>query len=93
MSKPRTFQELATKVHDMQMMIANRRRKASPTFEARKDKGDFKKNPKSSKSSAKESISVTTSEPIRILEKSRIEEKQRPSTKDAGKKCLMLKEI
>jgi len=51
---------LATKAHDMEMMIANRYRKASLTFEASKDKGDFKKNSKSSKSSTKESMSVTT---------------------------------
>jgi len=42
--KPRTFQHLTTKAHDMEMTIANRRGKASPTFEARKDKGDPKKN-------------------------------------------------
>jgi len=47
---------LATKAHDMEMTIANHRGKASPTFEARKDKGDFKKNSKSSKRSTKESM-------------------------------------
>ena len=93
MSKPRTFQELATKAHDMEMTIANRREKVFPTFEARKDKGDFKKNPKSSKSSAKESMSVTTSESIRISGKSRVEEKQRPPMKKAGKKPPTLKEL
>ena len=88
-----TFQELATKVHDMEMAIANCRGKASPTFEAREDKDDFKKNSKSSNSTSKESMSVTTSDPIRISRKSKVEEKQRPSMKDAGKKRPTLKEL
>ena len=66
MSKPRTFQELVTKAHDMEMTIANRRTKASSTLEARKEKGDLKKTFKSSKSSTKESMSVSTNKPIRI---------------------------
>ena len=93
MSKPRTFQELATKVHDMGMTIANCRGKASPTFEARKEKGDLKKNVKSSKSSTKESMSVTTSKLFRISRKQGAEEKPRPSTRDAGKKRPTLKEL
>jgi len=93
MSKPRTFQELATKAHDMEMTIAHRRVKTSPTFEARKEKGDLKKTFKSSKSSMKESMSVTTGGPIRISGKQRAEEKPRPSMRDAGKKCPTLKEL
>jgi len=77
----------------MEMMIANCRGKSFHTFEARKAKGDFKKNPKSSKSFTKESMSVTTSEPIRISGKSRLEEKQRPPMKEAGKKRPTLKEL
>jgi len=74
-SKPRTFQELATKEHYMEMMITIRRGKVSSTFEARKDKGDLKKNSKSSMSSSKESMLVTTSELIWMLGKPRVEEK------------------
>ena len=85
MSKPRTFQELVTKAHDMEMTIANRRTKASSTLEARKEKGDLKKTFKSSKSSTKESMSVLTSESIRISGKQRVEERSRPSMKEAGK--------
>jgi len=77
----------------MEMTIANRRVKASPTFEARKEKGNLKKTFKSSKSSAKESMSITTSEPIRILEKQRAEEKPHPSVRGAGKKRPTLKEL
>ena len=64
MSKSRTFQELATKAHNIEMTKTNRRVKASPTFEARKEKGDLKKTFKSSKSSTKESMSVTMSKLI-----------------------------
>ena len=90
MSKPRTFQALAT---DMEMTITNRHGKASPTFEARKEKGDLKKNFKSSKGSTKESITVTMSELIRISGKQRVEEKSHPSMRDAGKKRPTLKEL
>jgi len=93
MSRPRTFQELATKKHDMEMMIANHYGKASPTFEARKDKCDLKKNSKYPNSLTKESMSVTTTELIQISEKSRAEEKQHPLMKDAGKKRPALKEF
>jgi len=93
MSKLGTFQELATKAHDMEMTIANHRTKTSSTLEARKEKGDFKKTFKSSKSSTEESMSVLTSEPIRILGKQRVEERPRPSMKEAGKKHPTLKEL
>ena len=77
----------------MEMTIANHRVKASPTFEARKQKGDLKKTFKSSKSSTEESMSVTTSEPIRNSGKQRVEQKPCPSMRDAGKKCPTLKEF
>jgi len=64
MSKPWTFQELATKAHDMEMTIASCRRKSSSSSDSRNDKGEFKKNPKSSKPSSKESMAVSTREPI-----------------------------
>jgi len=75
MSKPSTFQELATKAHDMEMTISNCRGKASSAFKTRKDKGDFKKNSKSSKSLTNESMLVSTGELIQILGKPRVEEK------------------
>jgi len=75
------------------MEMAHRCVKASPTFEARKEKGDLKKTCKSSKSSTKESMSVTTNKPIWISRKQRAEEKPRPSTRDARKKHPTLKEF
>jgi len=75
----------------MEMTRANNRRKASPAFEARKEKGDLRKKFKSSKSLTKESMLVT-GKPIRISVKQRAEEKQHPSTRDAGKKHPTLKD-
>jgi len=72
---------------------ANRHEKASLTFEARKEKSDSKKNFKASKSSMKESMSVTMSELVRISGKQRVEEKQHLSMRDAGKKCPTLMEL
>ena len=63
MSKPRTFQELATKAHDMEMTIANRRSKLSSSYEFKKDKGEIKKSSKPSKAPAKESMAL----PLRSL--------------------------
>jgi len=75
MSKPRAFQELGTKVHDMEMMIVNRHEKASPTCEARKEKGDLRKTLSPQRARLKNPWSITTSEPIQILGKQRAEDK------------------
>jgi len=77
----------------MEMTIANHRVKASPTFEARKEKGDLKKTFKSSKSSMNKSMSVTMSEPIRISGKQRVDEKPRLSMRDAGMKRPTLNDL
>ena len=71
MSKLRTFQELATKAHHMEMTRATRCGQASLTSEATKDKGGFKKSSKASKILTKESMSVSTSEQVRISRKLR----------------------
>ena len=66
MSKPRTFQELATKAHDMEMTIANHHRKSSSSYEFKKDKGETKKSSKRSKASTKETMATSIEEPVRI---------------------------
>jgi len=74
MSKPRTFQELATKAHDIEMTIASCRSKPSSLSDSRKDKGEFKKNPKSSN---KESMAASVGEPVRIFGKPKYENKKK----------------
>ena len=93
MSKPRTFQELATKAHDMEITIASRRGKSSSSSDAKKDKGEFKKNPKSTKSSNKEAMAVSTGEPVRISGKPKYKNKKGGFSKDSGKKRSTLKEL
>ena len=66
MSKPRTFQELATKAHDMEMTIANRRGRSATSYEFKKDKGETNKSTKPSKVPTKESMVTSTKEPVQI---------------------------
>jgi len=51
MSKPQNFQELATKVHDMEVMIANHCGNSVSLAESKKSKGEFKRNADFSKNS------------------------------------------
>ena len=93
MSKPRTFQELAAKAHDMEMTIANSCSKLSSLYEFKKDKGDSKKSSNLSKASTKEAITVSIEQPMRISRKSRPEVKKTPFSKETTKKHLALKEL
>jgi len=88
MSKPRTLQELATKAHDMEMTIANRRSKPSSSYEFKKDKSDPKKSSKPPKASTKETMMISTEELVRISGKSRPEGKKTSLSKEATKKPL-----
>jgi len=93
MSKPKTFRKLATKAHDMETTIASRRGKSSSSSDSRKNKGEFKKNRKSTKSSNKESMAVSTGEPVRISRKPKYENKKGGFSKDTKKKHPILKEL
>jgi len=66
MSKPWTFQELATRAHDMVVTIANRRNSSFSVAELKKDRAEFKKNVKFSKNSTKETMTISKAEPFRI---------------------------
>jgi len=66
MSKPRTFQELATKVH-VEVMIASHRGN-SYSIESKKDNVEFKKNGKSSKNETKGAMSTFTISQFRLRE-------------------------
>jgi len=93
MSKPRTFQELAAKVHDMEMTIANHRSKPSSSYEFKKDKGEIKKNLKPAKEPAKESMATSIEEPVKIAGKCRPKENKGASLRDVGRKRPTLKEL
>ena len=93
MSKPRTFQKLATKAHDMEMTIANCRSKSSSSYEIKKDKGKTKKSSKPFMASVKETMVTSTEGSVRISGKPRLEEKKGTSSRDGGKKRPTLKEL
>ncbi|KAL0378918.1 UNVERIFIED_CONTAM: hypothetical protein Sradi_3197300 [Sesamum radiatum] len=67
--KPRSFEELATRTHDMELSIANHKT-AFPIDNQRKDKKDLKRSEKFAKPSTKESMAIKTA-PIKISSNSR----------------------
>jgi len=66
MSKPRAFQELATKVHDMKIAIAKCCGKSSSSYNFKKHKRETKKSLKHSKESTKETMVTFVEEPVWI---------------------------
>jgi len=62
MSKPLTFQELATKAHDMKFTIANHRGTLFSVVESKNDKAKFKKNIVFSTSSIKKAMTISKAE-------------------------------
>jgi len=77
----------------MEMTITSHHAKSSSLPDSRKDKGEFKKNLKSSKSSNKGSMAISTGEPVRISRKPKYEDKKSEFPKDTGKKRPTLKEL
>jgi len=53
----------------MEMTIASHHDRPSSSSDSRKDKGDFKKNPRSLQSSTKEPMIILTNELVRIPKK------------------------
>ncbi|KAH7848143.1 hypothetical protein Vadar_034268 [Vaccinium darrowii] len=66
--KPKTFEELATRAHDMEISIANHGGKNPPNLEKPSDKRDVKKGDKFSKGTTKDSMMITTA-PVKITAK------------------------
>jgi len=93
MSKPRTFQELATKAHDMELTIASCYGNSFYSTESGKDKVEFEKNINFSKSTTKGAMCTFTIQPIHIMGKPKLEGKKSPSFKVATKKRPTLKEL
>ncbi|KAH7847700.1 hypothetical protein Vadar_029231 [Vaccinium darrowii] len=89
--KPKTFKELVTRAHDMEISIANGG-KNSQILEKPSDKRDVKKGDKFSKGTTKDSMMVTTA-PVKITAKDKkreVKKEFRPVEKD---KRLTLKEL
>ena len=65
-SQPRIFQELATKAHDMEIMIENHHGKSSSSHEFKKDKGETKKSSMPLKMLIKDTMTTFIKEPVHI---------------------------
>jgi len=59
MSKPQTFQELASKAHDMEVPIASRHGSSLSFADPKRDLAKVKKNVKFSKNATKETMTIT----------------------------------
>jgi len=91
MNKPKTFQEFGTKAHDMEVTIASCRANPYYSIELKSDKVEFEKNVNFSKGMTKEAMSISTSQPIRIMEKPKLGGKMSSSFKVATNKRPTLK--
>jgi len=93
MSKSRTFQELATKAHDMEVTIATRYGSSLSFAESKRDRIEVKKNVKLFKNSAKETMTITKDELVHITGKPNLEDKRSMPFKDTMRRRPPLKEL
>jgi len=77
----------------MEVKVTSRRANSFYSIESRKGKVEFKENVKFFKSMAKEAMSISTSQPIQITGKPKLEDKKSMSFKDGTKKRPTLKEL
>ena len=91
MSKSRTFQELVTKAHDMEVTIVSRCGSSLSFAELKKEQVEVKKNVKFCKNSAKETMTITEAEPAHITRKKNLEEKRSMPFKDIMRRRPTLK--
>jgi len=85
MSKAKTLLELTTKAHGMEMTIAKYYNQLFSPIKSKKDKVHFKKNFRCFHNKAKEAMSISISELLRITEEPTSKEKKGTSYKDTTK--------
>ncbi|KAK2986704.1 hypothetical protein RJ640_010929 [Escallonia rubra] len=102
-NRPASFEELATRAHDMEISIANHGGNSPALHDPRKDKREGKKVERCSRTTGKESLAVTTAH-LKVPKKDKhkeekapkhLEEKprQQPSLKELGGKSKHLEEL
>ena len=79
--KPRTFEELATRAHDMKLSIANRGSNDLLVPDVKKEKKEVKSTQKTSKGATKEAMVIDTT-PLKFVSK----EKKTEKRQDTGEK-------
>ncbi|KAA0045656.1 ty3-gypsy retrotransposon protein [Cucumis melo var. makuwa] len=90
--KPRTFEELATRAHDMELSIANRGNNDLLVPEIKKEKKEVKSTQKVSKGATKEIMVVSTTPLTFVSKEKKVEkcqdegEKRRPTLKERQEK-------
>ena len=91
--KPHTFEELATRAHDMELSLSSHGEKGLPVDQQHKEKKDARRGDKSSRSMVKESMVIAV-EPMKISSKEnkRMEKRAGPML-EREKRRLTLKEM
>jgi len=84
---------VATKAHDIEMMIPNCHSKLSSSYNFKKDKDESKKSSKPTKASMKKTMIVSSGELMSISGKSRPEGKRTSFSKEITNKVPILKEL